>query len=287
MPQLPPGCLCRALIRPGCGDGPRIPGRRLCSLPAAFSPLSPPARPPPVQVEAHEPVPPVSPGCRPGGYRPLPGSLLRGGGGSGGRRCRGGGAVHQGCHMALRGRGRPPVLGTIGAPAPHSSRVVYTCRASWAQGRGWGLGGGVFTTGNKQRAILADRHLVSLSPWGLPPPTGKPPRGGGGGGSGGRRCRGGGAVHQGCHMALRERGRPPVLGTVGAPAPHSSRVVYTCRASWAQGRGWRLGGGVLCRRHNCRHRGRGGGGGQQKPPSLFLGPQRGASPRPAPSLCGG
>ena len=95
---------------------------------------------------------------------------------------------------------------------------------------------------------------------------------------------GGVSVHQGCHMALRERGRPPVLGTVGAPAPQSCLVVKTCRASWAQGRGWGWGGSVSFQGTNTQHRGRGA---QQKPPSLFPGPQRGASPRPAPPLCGG
>ena len=73
--------------------------------------------------------------CRPGGYRPLPGSLLGGGAvqGGGGR-----GSVHQGCHLALRERGRPAVLGTVGAPAPQSCLVVKTCGASWAHGRWWG-----------------------------------------------------------------------------------------------------------------------------------------------------
>ena len=50
----------------------------------------PPSLPPPVQAAAHEPVPPVSPGRRPEGYRPLLGSLLTGGfWGAGGGSCAG------------------------------------------------------------------------------------------------------------------------------------------------------------------------------------------------------
>ena len=45
-------------------------------------------------------------------------------------------------------------------------------------------------------------------------------------------------MHQACHMALRERGRKSLLGTIGAPAPQSCLVLKTCGASTAQGRVW-------------------------------------------------
>ena len=74
-----------------------------------------------------------------------------------------------------------------------------------------------------------------------------------------------------------------MLGTIRAPAPQSCLVVKTRRASWAQGRGWGLGGGVLCQRHKHPTPGGGGGGGSKSRPPCFLvpkgGPAHGLHPR--------
>ena len=76
-----------------------------------------------------------------------------------------------------------------------------------------------------------------------------------------------------------------MLGIIGVPAPQLCLVVNTCKASWAQARGW--GWGVVCRAEgtNTQHRGRGGGGGAKAAPLVSRSPT-GASLGPAPSLCG-
>ena len=94
-----------------------------------------PPPPPRVQAAAHEPVPPMSPSCRPGGYCPLPGSLLGGRGVHGGGMCCAPRVPH-----GPKGEGETTCAGHCRGTCSLVVTRRQTCKASWAQGRGWGWG---------------------------------------------------------------------------------------------------------------------------------------------------
>ena len=75
--------------------------------------------------------------------------------------------------------------------------------------------------------VAAHEPVPLVLPWGLPPHYWEASSGGGSGGEVQGVCVCVCVVHSGSLQALRERGKPHVQGTVGAPAPQSCLVVQS------------------------------------------------------------